>query len=101
MHARSLVQWLDIDTRQETCIVLQHLVSASSSIGIADKVVLSTIFMDRERGGGGRGERGRDRDRERHRERQKENNTLLHKNKDLNTSRLFYKSVPDNKHSNT
>ena len=67
MHARSLVQWLDSDTRQETCIVLQHLVSASSSIGIADKVVLSTIFMDRERGGGREGETETERDTERDR----------------------------------
>ena len=64
--------------------------------------------MDRER------ERGREREREREREteteteteterqrqRQREN-TLLHKDKDLNTSRLLYKSVPDDKHSNT
>ena len=28
-------------------------------------------------------------------------NTLLHKDKDLSTSRLFSKSVPDDKHSNT
>ena len=28
-------------------------------------------------------------------------NILLHKDKDLSTSRLFYKSVPDDKHSNT
>ena len=27
--------------------------------------------------------------------------TLLHKDKDLSTIRLFYKSVPDDKHSNT
>ena len=28
-------------------------------------------------------------------------NTLLHKDKDLSTCQLFYKSVPDDKHSNT
>ena len=28
-------------------------------------------------------------------------NFLLHKDKDLSTSRLFYKSVPDDKHGNT
>ena len=28
-------------------------------------------------------------------------NTLLHKDKDLSTNQLFYKSVPDDKHSNT
>ena len=28
-------------------------------------------------------------------------NTLLHKDKDLSTSRLFHKSVADDKHSNT
>ena len=33
-------------------------------------------------------------------EREREDNTLLHKDKDLSTSRIFYKSVPDDKHSN-
>ena len=42
----------------------------------------------KERGGGG-GE-----------EREREDNTLLHKDKDLSTSRLFYKSVPADKHGN-
>ena len=28
-------------------------------------------------------------------DRQREDNALLHKDKDLSTSRLFYKSVPD------
>ena len=28
-------------------------------------------------------------------------NTLLHRDKDLSTCRLFFKSVPDDKHSNT
>ena len=28
-------------------------------------------------------------------------NILLHKDKDLSTSQLFYKSVPDDKHSDT
>ena len=42
----------------------------------------------------------RQRERQRNREREKIN-TLLHKNKDLNTSRPFYKSVPDYEHSNT
>ena len=37
-------------------------------------------------------------EREREREREREN-TLLHKDKDLSTSRLFYKSVTDDKHS--
>ena len=32
--------------------------------------------------------------------RERESN-LLHKDKGLSTSRLFYKSVPDDKHSNT
>ena len=31
----------------------------------------------------------------------REENTLLHKDKDLSSSRLFYKSVPDDKPSNT
>ena len=35
------------------------------------------------------------------REKRKQENTLLHKHKDLSTSRLFCKSVPDDKHSNT
>ena len=43
----------------------------------------------RERGGGG-GERERERE-----------NTLLHKDKDLSTSRLFYQSVPADKLNNT
>ena len=34
-------------------------------------------------------------------ENKEEDNTLLHKDKDLNTSQLFYKSVPYDKHSNT
>ena len=34
------------------------------------------------------------------RERERES-TLLQKNKDLSTSRLFHKSVPDDKHGNT
>ena len=34
-------------------------------------------------------------------ETEREENTLLHKDKDLSTSRLFYKSVSDDKHSNT
>ena len=38
------------------------------------------------------GGRGRERERE---------NTLLHKDKDLSTIRLFCRSVPDDKHSNT
>ena len=42
----------------------------------------------------------RERERERERERG-EDNTLLHKDNDLSTSRHFYKSVPDDKHSNT
>ena len=60
-------------------------------------------------------ERGREREGEREREgrRERENNTLLLKDKDLCTSvcflfvfcfvclLLFYKSVPDDKHSNT
>ena len=51
-------------------------------------------------------ERDRDRDRERERQRQREterqrDSTLIHKDKDLSTSRLFYESVPDDKHSNT
>ena len=45
----------------------------------------------RDGDGGGGGERERERD----------DNTLLHKDKDLSTSRLFYKSIPDDKHSNT
>ena len=28
-------------------------------------------------------------------------NTLLHNDKDLSTTRLFYKSVPDDKYGNT
>ena len=35
------------------------------------------------------------------REREREDNILLHKDKDLNTSRLFHKSAPDDKHTNT
>ena len=31
----------------------------------------------------------------------REDNTWLHRDKDLSTSRLFCKSVPDDKHSNT
>ena len=31
----------------------------------------------------------------------RKDNTLLHKDKRLSTSWLFYKSVPDDKHSNT
>ena len=50
-------------------------------------------------------ERDRDRERERETEREteieREDNTLLHKDKDLSTSQLFCKSVPDYKHSNT
>ena len=53
--------------------------------------------MVREGGGG----EERDRDRQTDRQKERENNTLLHKNKDLSTSRLFYKSVPDDEHSNT
>ena len=34
-------------------------------------------------------------------ENKEKDNTLLHKDKDLSTSQLFYKSVPDDKHSNT
>ena len=45
-------------------------------------------------------ERQRERERE-ERERKREDNTLLHKNTDLSTSQLFYRSVPDDKHSNT
>ena len=55
-------------------------------------------------------ERRRERERERERitlyytkikrEREIEDTTLLQKDKDLSTSRLFYKSVPDVKHSN-
>ena len=41
------------------------------------------------------------RERERREQEEEEDNTLLHKDKDLSTSRLFYKSVPDDKHSNT
>ena len=40
-------------------------------------------------------------ERERESEREREDNTLLHKHKDLSTSRLFYESVPDDEHSNT
>ena len=49
------------------------------------------------------GERERERgwEREREREGEREDNTLLHRDKDLSTSRLFCKSVPDDKHSNT
>ena len=43
------------------------------------------------------GERGRGREREKRRE----DNTLLHKGKVLSTIRLFRRSVPDDKHSNT
>ena len=49
-------------------------------------------------------QRGREREkrREEKREREREEKTLLHKDKDLSTSRLFfYKSVPDDKHRNT
>ena len=42
----------------------------------------------------------RERERENERERE-EKNILLHKDKDLSTIRLFCKSVPDDKHSNT
>ena len=48
----------------------------------------SDIKNERERG-------------EREREREREENTLLHEDKDLGTSRLFSKSVPGDKHSNT
>ena len=49
----------------------------------------------------------KDRDRDKQRQtdrqtdRQTEDDTLLHKYEDLSTSRLFCKSVPDDKHSNT
>ena len=46
-------------------------------------------------------EREREGERERERERDKIDNTLLHRDKDLSTCRLFCKSVPDDKHSNT
>ena len=49
---------------------------------------------DRQREGGREGWRERERE-------QKRKNTLLHKDKDLSTSRLFYKSVPGDKHGNT
>ena len=39
--------------------------------------------------------------REREREKIRYDNTLLHRDKDLSTCRLFCKSVPDDKHSNT
>ena len=42
-------------------------------------------------------ERERERERE---EKRREDNTLLHRDKDLSTCRLFCKSVPDDKHSN-
>ena len=41
------------------------------------------------------------RERERERGGEGEDNTLIHKDKDLSTGRLFYKSVPYDKHSNT
>ena len=40
-------------------------------------------------------------ERERERERERDDNTFLCKDKDLSTSRLFYRSVPDDKCSNT
>ena len=44
--------------------------------------------------------RERERERERREEKRGEDNTVLHKDKDLRISRLFYKSIPDDKHSN-
>ena len=41
-----------------------------------------------------------ERERERE-EKRREDNTLLHRDKDLSTCRLFCKSVTDDKHSNT
>ena len=49
-------------------------------------------------------ERDRQTDRQTDRDTDREENTLLHKDKDLSTIGffvLFYKSVPDNKHGNT
>ena len=43
----------------------------------------------------------REREREIREEKRREDNTLLHRDKDLSTCRLFCKSVPDDKHSNT
>ena len=52
----------------------------------APKDQIKNIERERER----KGERG-----------EREEKIILYKNKDLSTSWLFYKSVPDGKHSNT
>ena len=57
-----------------------------------------TNVSETEREGGGRRHTGKN---ERQKEKRERDNTLLHMDKDLSTCRLFCKSVPDDKHSNT
>ena len=76
-------------TKNYYCLNLRNIRNQQS------KTNTNLNFQERER------ERQRETETETEREKRREKNTLLHKDKDLSTSRLFYKTVPDDKHSNT
>ena len=77
----------------------------SGGTGARELISVKNTKIKRERwereGGDREREREIGRDRQTYRQTEEEDNTVLHKDKDLTTSRFFYRSVPNGKHSNT